>query len=497
MSCSFYGVKEHSTKGIITSLFLLCLWLGHQWGRMRKSTPQQMVHLTLWSAFATAVSTVGVLSTAALSQRFRPRFLPDLKAHFGDDLNFWDAFKLYDPYAYKLIVVSSFPTLKLVFLFVVILGLFAGRLLVPIYDSTRRYSSKAHPKHLLFIDATIGFLIIVIFPVLLSRAVSVYQTGLLAGSLQACVALFLSRFEETPRKQFWCAVGLFLLLISFFFVSPCIEKKISEVISPEIESSMVARHEPRLTPPPILGDIRERILAHVPLALVTGANRVAILGEASGSLVGELLKHSEILALTVVDDRRKYAADSTKDLRVKKVARNPLEWIRDEVAGHYSVIIHQFPRIIDDRCTEAYSVSYFESLRDLLTPGGILSISLDHYGGTAYWSVARTLAMAGFRYLLPIPHASSRGEGLDGIIIASREPFPLLRIILSPEANALLTSHALPPLEGLRQMADREFWHFASEAKHAVVLSKYTKTYLTIRREEQGGWLPLFLPAGG
>jgi spermidine synthase len=163
--------------------------------------------------------------------------------------------------------------------------------------------------------------------------------------------------------------------------------------------------------------------------------RVLILGGGDGLALREVLKHSSVEAVTLVDidpqmtglsDRFEPLAalnrNAFHDPRVQVVNQDAFIWVQTDGPAYDAAII-DFPDPSTFALGKLYTTRFYRLLRQRLTPDAAIGIQCTSplLARQAYWCVVRTLEAAGL-FVRPY-HVALPSFGIWGFALARREPF--------------------------------------------------------------------------
>lgn len=156
-------------------------------------------------------------------------------------------------------------------------------------------------------------------------------------------------------------------------------------------------------------------LAAAPDAARRRGLRVLVLGGGDGMAVREVLRHREVAAVQLVDldpamtrlarrdpRLRRLNGGALDDRRVRVTNADAFGWVRDHPAGRgdWDVVIVDFPDPDDQGLARLYSAELYGMVRTrVLAPGGVAVVQSGspYFAPDAFWSVGRTLELAGWR----------------------------------------------------------------------------------------------------
>jgi spermidine synthase len=167
---------------------------------------------------------------------------------------------------------------------------------------------------------------------------------------------------------------------------------------------------------------------------------VLILGGGDGLALREVLRYSDVDAVTLVEldpavidlarhDPRVAAlnAHAFSDSRVHLVIADAFAWLRDNVERFDAVIV-DMPDPDETATAKLYSVEFYSLLAPALAPGGrvVVQAGSPYFAPRSYWCIEASIAAAGFAttpYHVDVP---SFGDW--GFVLAARSAAPPLAL---------------------------------------------------------------------
>ncbi|WP_022927012.1 polyamine aminopropyltransferase [Patulibacter americanus] len=143
--------------------------------------------------------------------------------------------------------------------------------------------------------------------------------------------------------------------------------------------------------------------------------RVLVLGGGDGMAVREVVRHTDVAAVELVDLDPAMTRLARRDPRLRRMNGGALEdrrvtvtnadafgWVRDHPAGRgdWDVVIVDFPDPDDQGLARLYSAELYGMVRTrVLAPGGVAVVQAGspYFAPDAFWSVGKTLDLAGWR----------------------------------------------------------------------------------------------------
>jgi spermidine synthase len=192
-------------------------------------------------------------------------------------------------------------------------------------------------------------------------------------------------------------------------------------------------------------------LVHIPFAVShKPIERVLLLGAGDGLAVRELLKHTEVKEIVLVDLDEKMVHLGKTNKYVTTLNKNSLqsEKVRIVIAdafgflqenkSPFDLIIADLPDPNNNALARLYSKQFYHIIKDNLLAGGIFvtQSTSPYFAPRAYWSIAKTVQAAGFANLYPY-HANVPSFGEWGFVMASDAKLNITKPELSVETKYL------------------------------------------------------------
>lgn len=165
-------------------------------------------------------------------------------------------------------------------------------------------------------------------------------------------------------------------------------------------------------------------LVHPAMGLAASRQEVLVLGGGDGLGVREVLRHSDVRRVTLVDldpemtrlareypPLRALNGGSLHDPRVRIVNQDAHAFL-ERTADRYGVILSDLPDPNGDALAKLYSVEFFRLARRHLSPGGVFvtQATSPFFGRDAFWCVVRTMRAAGFQVTPTHTYVPSFGD---------------------------------------------------------------------------------------
>ncbi len=326
-----------------------------------------------------------------------------------------------------------------------------------------------------------------LFPLILMPHLGMIRTGFLFGLANAAVALALLIVlkRRDLRAETAATVAILVLLAAGFVASERLQRwgEVAAYDEPVLYATSTPFQRIVLTRRGddlrlfLNGNLQfssrdeyryHEALVHPAMGRVADPARVLILGGGDGLAAREVLRHSGVRSVTLVDldpaMTRLFArtptlaalnAGALSDPRVQVVNADAFRWAR-EARGTYDAVIVDFPDPVDFSVGKLYTTSFYRELRRLLAPGAVASIQSTSplVAPGAFWTVAATLEASGLNVRPYHAYVPSFGEW--GFVLASADPIAQAVDILP--GNRFLTpavasrAFDFPPDMAQRQM---------------------------------------------
>lgn len=180
------------------------------------------------------------------------------------------------------------------------------------------------------------------------------------------------------------------------------------------------------------------LLVHPALYAAPKRERVLILGGGDGLGAREVLRNPDVREVTLVDLDQKMTSlfqkaplltelnkNALNSRKVSVVNADAYQWIKENSAQSFDVIIVDFPDPSNYSIGKLYSLSFYRQLRKLTRPDTIVAIqsTSPFFARRSFWCIARTMEAAGFETLPYHAYVPSFGEW--GFVLGgARKPEP-------------------------------------------------------------------------
>lgn len=364
------------------------------------------------------------------------------------------------------------------YLLVFVVGLLVGveiPLLMTILK--RNYGFRELVSQVLALDYLGALLASILFPLLLIPYLGLIRTSFCCGLVNVAVAwTFMSvfRLRVSLLRVETAVVGL--LLLAGLASSERITRWAEEGLYPDpivlsrttqYQRLVVTRkhQELRLY---LNGNLQfssrdeyryHEALVHTPLSCVERPRRVLILGGGDGLAAREVLRHSEVEQVLLVDldpamtslfrDHQflnRLNNHSLSDKRLRILNADAFVWVSEQKEAPFDAIVVDFPDPSNYAVGKLYTKTFYQRLHPLLAPGGALSVQCTSplFARRSYWCIVETMRAAGWQaspYHLYVP---SFGEWGFTLATAETPPRPEARRL--PGDLRYLDAAALPEM---------------------------------------------------
>jgi spermidine synthase len=183
-------------------------------------------------------------------------------------------------------------------------------------------------------------------------------------------------------------------------------------------------------------------LVHPALALAPEAKKVMVLGGGDGLAVREILKHSSVREVVLVDldpEMTRLASEnpllrelnrgSLRDPKVRVVNQDAMVWL-GEGSDVFDAAFVDFPDPHNFSLGKLYTTHFYSLLRRRLDPAGVAAIQTTSplFARRSYWCITRTLEAAGF--VVRPYHALVPSFGEWGFALAAPHAFEPPRTVM-------------------------------------------------------------------
>ena len=341
----------------------------------------------------------------------------------------------------------------------------------------RNVALKELVSQVLTFDYLGALAVSVAFPLLLVPQLGLIRTGLLFGLLNAAVALWaLWLFRHELRRLRAHAVACLLTLVTLAaafagaaqittlaedrFYQDSIVFSASSSWQRIVVTHGRAGHRLFLNGNLQFSERDEyryhEALVHPAMAAHGAARKVAVLGGGDGMAVREVLRHSAVESVTLVEldphmtrlfsqhpTLARLNGGSLASPKVKLVNADAFKWL-EQSRDVFDVIVVDFPDPTNFTIGKLYTQSFYALLEQRLSASGfaVIQTTSPLVARQSFWTVVTTLESVGLRVVPYHAHVPSFGEW--GFVIASRRPMRMPQEL--PPGLRFLTPQSLPPL---------------------------------------------------
>ena len=288
---------------------------------------------------------------------------------------------------------------------------------------------KLNVSNVFTVDYLGALLASLLFPIILVPHLGLVRTGIFFGMLNVLVAgiaiyTFRDRLQALkPTIALTCGIGLFLLLLFTYShrLTGIIENRLysGEIIySAQTPFQKIVLTRQRGSVSLFLNGALQfnsldeyryhESLVHPALSLAPSRETILVLGGGDGLAVREILKHSDVKKITLVDidpaitelfstrpGLMALSEDSLNDPRVKVVNADASKFL-ETTHEVYDVVLIDLPDPHDIAISRLYTRWFYLHVRTRLAAGGIMvtQATSPYYAREAYWSIVSTIETA-------------------------------------------------------------------------------------------------------
>lgn len=341
-----------------------------------------------------------------------------------------------------------------------------------------RYALKDLVSQVLTFDYLGALAVSVAFPLLLVPHLGLVRTGIVFGLLNAGIAvwalwLFRAELRRFRAHALACAAVVVALLAALAGADALTTWAEDRFYGDRIvlrESSpyqrVVVTAGPAGTRLFLNGNLQfhsrdeyryHEALVHPAMAAHGAPRRVLVLGGGDGMAVREILRHPGVEQVTLVElDPHMTTLFSTVPLltalngqslaspKLRIVNADAYTWLERGDAGHYDVIVVDFPDPSNFAIGKLYTTSFYQRLDQHLAAGGyaVVQTTSPLIARKSFWTVVATLEAVGLTATPYHAHVPSFGEW--GFVLASRRPWRVPTAL--PPGLRFLTLDGMPAL---------------------------------------------------
>ncbi len=363
------------------------------------------------------------------------------------------------------------------YLLVFLVGLLVG-VEIPLLMSIlkKNYGFRKLVSHVLALDYLGALLASILFPLVLIPQVGLIRTSFGCGLINLAVALvFVHTFGIRAAGLAWEILVAALVLGSGLVFADRLTSWAEEGLYPDpivlsrstsYQRLVVTRRhdEMRLY---LNGNLQfssrdeyryHECLVHPPLASVSRAANVLILGGGDGLAAREILRYPEVEHVTLVDldpamtnlfknhkILSQLNAFSLRDRRLQVINADAFVWIRS-AAEKFDAIVVDFPDPSNYSVGKLYTHTFYGGLRERLAPGGAISVQCTSplFARRSYSCIIETLRAAGWQVRPYHVYVPSFGEW--GYALAAPDRLPQPQAERLPAHLKFLDAGGLPQL---------------------------------------------------
>ncbi|MEM9921048.1 MAG: polyamine aminopropyltransferase [Bacteroidota bacterium] len=320
------------------------------------------------------------------------------------------------------------------------------------------YPLKSNLAYVLGLDYIGALVATLIFPFLLLPYAGTFRTSILFGLVNILLGLFIYRhfiaqlsLKKKRSLEIWAVVSVlfFVALGSYsgkllkhwednFFTSRIIYSEQTPYQNLVLTKNQadVRLYINRIIQFSSIDEYRyHESLAHIPLNAAPYKENVLILGGGEGLLAREVLKHTQVKKITLVDlDEKVFELgknnpyikavneNALSDPRVKLVVQDAMSFL-SETQEQFDLIIADLPDPSNESLARLYSTAFFRLMKERLSANGVFATqaSSPFHTRNAYWCIYESIKSAGFGYVHPY-HVYVPSFGDWGFVAASNYP---------------------------------------------------------------------------
>jgi spermidine synthase len=352
-------------------------------------------------------------------------------------------------------------------------------------EGSQRGALGALVSQVLTFDYLGALAVSIAFPLLLVPQLGLIRTGALFGLMNAVVAvwalwLFRAELRRFAAHAMACAVTIAALLAAFAAADQVTTWAEDRFYADHVLYSETSAYQRVVVTASsqgvrlfLNGNLQfhsrdeyryHEALVHPAMAAHGAAKRVLVLGGGDGMAVREVLKYPSVEHVTLVELDphmtqlfssqpllRRLNADALLSPKVTVVNADAFAWLEqgieqgiDKGAGHYDVIVIDFPDPTNFSIGKLYTASFYRLIDQHLSASGyaVVQTTSPLVARKSFWTVATTLEAVGFATTPYHAHVPSFGEW--GFIVASRRPYHRPNAL--PEGLRFLSPGDLPLL---------------------------------------------------
>jgi spermidine synthase len=340
-----------------------------------------------------------------------------------------------------------------------------------------RYALKDLVSQVLTFDYLGALAVAVAFPLVMVPQLGLIRTGLFFGLLNAAVAvwalwLFRGELRRFGTHALACAFTIAVLVAAYAGADRVTHWAEDRFYGDNIVYSASSPYQRVVV---TAGPTGERLylngnlqfhsrdeyryhesLVHPAMAAHGAPKKVLVLGGGDGMAVREVLKHTSVeqVVLVELDPHmtrlfaeqpllRKLNADALHSPKLKIVNADAFGWL-EQNPGHFDVIVVDFPDPTNFSIGKLYTTSFYKLIDDHLAASGyaVVQTTSPLIARRSYWTVATTIEAVGLTATPYHAHVPSFGEW--GFIVAGRRPWRLPTAL--PDGLRFLGLDGLPAL---------------------------------------------------
>ncbi len=363
------------------------------------------------------------------------------------------------PFLYFAFVQINYDAFSWLIIFLIfVIGLLTG-LEIPLLTKLleKHFPSEDTLSNVLSLDYLGALAATLLFPFFLLPWVGVFLSSLLFGLVNVAVGafnfwIFRKQIDQKRKNYYYFGIGT---VITFFLVliplsNSFLNQWHNQLYRDRIVFSKTTPYQTvvltkggndlrlylnRVIQFSTLDEYRyHESLIQLPMSLAKHKNNILILGGGEALAAREVLKHSEVEKINIVDIDPQIFEIATTNPHLKATNKNALNHKKvnpiamdamvylKECEELFDVIIADLPDPTNDNLARLYSQEFFKLAKSKLSPNGIFVTQATsvYHTNEAFWCINETIKSAGFKNVIPY-HAYVPSFGDWGFIMASNQ----------------------------------------------------------------------------
>jgi spermidine synthase len=297
-----------------------------------------------------------------------------------------------------------------------------------------------------------------LFPLFLVPHLGLLKTALVFGILNVVVGIwalyiFRSRIPRASGVRGQCMAALGVLVVGMAFSTEISAYAEGNMYADDVIFAKTSKYQ-RIVLTRWKDDLRlylnanlqfstrdeyryHEALVHPGLAFHRAPKHVLVLGGGDGLAVREILRYPAVERITLVDldpemtklfsshpELSRVNGGALSSAKLEIVNADAFTWL-EKNSGTYDFVVVDFPDPSNFSLGKLYSKTFYSLLRRRLNPGGLVSVQSTSpmFARKSYWSIERTLAVAGFNTVPYHAYVPSFGEW--GFVLGATTPYKI------------------------------------------------------------------------